>query len=367
MAGIYVHIPFCRSKCAYCDFYSAPAADRYASRLVAAIGREWELRRYEVAEPLATLYIGGGTPSSLTDEQLSAIVQALPAPSGEFTLEANPEDVTAERARAWRAMGVNRVSMGAQSFIDSELRAVGRRHTAAQTLQAVGVLREAGIANLSLDLIYGLPGQTLASWRRSLAAILAIRPAHISAYSLTFEPGTRLTAMLHAGKVTQAPEGLVEDMYAALCYELCRGAGYAHYEISNFALPGCEARHNSAYWDGTPYIGLGPSAHSFDGTTRRINPASTPLYLQAIESGRPAFEIDDEDDDNRFNDTLITALRTARGLNLAAVPDSRLDALMRDASPFLRGGQLIIRDSRLIVPEAHWLITDTILRALVQI
>lgn len=366
MSGIYVHIPFCRSKCAYCDFYSTPGTEEYASRVARAIGAEWDIRLGEIEGLPSTLYLGGGTPSALADEHLRCIAEALPAPAGEFTMEANPDDVSVARAEAWRSMGVNRVSMGAQSFIDAELKAVGRRHTARQTIQAVADLRSAAITNLSLDLIYGLPGQTLQSWRASLKKMIELRPDHISAYTLTYEPGTRLTALLHAGKLQQASDELIEEMYLALCSEL-REAGYAHYEISNFALPGREARHNSAYWDGTPYLGLGPSAHSFDGTIRRINPPSINEYLQAIEHGASAYVEDEEDDDNRFNDKLITALRTSRGLDLEGVPPQRRILLERDAQPHLRRGNLIIEGSRLIIPEHHWLLSDTILRDLMQV
>lgn len=365
MHSVYVHIPYCHSKCAYCDFYSSPRAGT-APRLVAAIAKEYELRRNEADGPVSTVYIGGGTPSVLPDSLLAELVDALPRPEGEFTIEVNPEDVTMERVRAWRSMGVNRVSMGVQSLADSELAAIGRRHSAARAMRAAADIREAGITNISLDLICGLPGQTRESWMQSLAAALAFRPEHLSAYILSYEPGTRLTAMLRAGKIRRTDDAVIEGMYSDL-RGMAREAGYEHYEISNFALPGFRARHNSGYWAGVPYIGLGPAAHSFDGATRRINPSSTTDYLSALENSSVAFAVDEETDDNRFNDLLVTRLRTAEGLDLSDVPPSRMAALRSDAAPLVSSGLLAVSGSRMWIPEEHWLVSDSVISSLMQV
>lgn len=365
MPSIYVHIPYCHSKCAYCDFYSIPRADS-APRLVRAIAGEYMLRKDEIDGEPETLYIGGGTPSVLPLGLFEELAGQLPRPKREFTIEVNPEDVTPQSVAAWKRAGVNRVSMGVQSLVDSELLAVGRRHTARRAIEAVDCLRREGISNLSLDLIYGLPGQSIESWTRSLSALLQLRPEHLSAYILSYEPRTRLTSMLHAGKIEQTPDSDIEQMYGILC-RLTREAGYEHYEISNFALPGCRSRHNSGYWQGTAYLGLGPSAHSYDGRLRRINPPSVSQYLSLIETGKTACEIDPEDDDNRFNDTLVTRLRTAEGLDTAKLDPDRRTHLLHDAAPLRERGLLTLNGTFLTIPEEHWLISDSIITDLIQI
>lgn len=351
MAGLYVHIPFCRAKCAYCDFYSGPLRLFEAEGYVRALQTELAARRAEVGE-FQTVYVGGGTPSAMPPELLAPLLALAP---GERTVEVNPEDVTPEFSRRLRAAGANRVSMGVQSLDDAELRAVGRRHTAATALSAFRNLREAGFDNISLDLIYGLPGQSVASWRRSLRGVLDLEPEHLSAYLLSYEEGTRITAALKKGEVEEASEETAEGMYAILCEET-RAAGFAHYEISNFARPGLEARHNSAYWDLTPYLGLGPGAHSFDGRVRRYNPSNLKAYL-ADPAG--AATVDPETDDNRFNDLLITALRTARGIDPAVfTPAERAEAhTLLTPAP---GG-------RLRIPESAWLRANSLLLPLLRI
>lgn len=335
-------------------------------RMADAILREFELRKAEISPDIQTLYLGGGTPSILPDPLLARLIAGLPDPAGEFTIEVNPEGVTPQRVEAWRAMGINRVSMGVQSLIDAELLAVGRRHTAAQALDAAKAIRCGGISNISLDLIYGLPGQTLQTWRESLKGILDFHPDHISAYILSYEPGTRLTAMLRSGKLEQTDDKIIEEMYTELC-SLTAQAGYEHYEISNFALPGRRARHNSGYWHGEQYLGLGPSAHSFDGLIRRINPSSTKVYLSCLDRGLTAYEIDEENEDNRFNDLLITRLRTLEGLSLNTIEPHRREILLREATPLVACGHVLLNGSQLAIPESHWLISDSIISSLMQV
>ncbi|MCD8387604.1 MAG: radical SAM family heme chaperone HemW [Bacteroidales bacterium] len=335
------------------------------SRWAEAIVKEYEMRRGEVPKP-NTIYIGGGTPSILSEESLAKVIEALPVSDlEEFTIEANPEDVTVEKARFWRSLGIDRVSMGVQSLCDAELKIIGRRHTAAEAEQAIKNLREAGFDNISIDLIYGLPGQDLVSWQRSLTRLLDFRPEHFSAYILSYEPKTRLSVMLRRGEVCEATEDEIGEMYDFLCV-CARDRGYDHYEISNFCLPGREARHNSSYWRDEPYLGLGPSAHSFDGSCRRYNPSNLKEYLAKIESGLPAYEIEKETPDNRFNDLLMVTLRTRQGLPLASVPTSRLPQLLRDASPWLASGSLILTSTHLFIPEPHLLISDSIISSLMQ-
>lgn len=351
MAGLYVHIPFCRAKCSYCDFYSGPLRGFQAEAYFDALAIELEERRGEVGE-LATVYVGGGTPSSVEPQLLAPLLSLAP---GERTVEVNPEDVSPQFADALLRAGANRVSMGVQSLNDAELAAIGRRHDARRALEAYATLRRAGFANISLDLIYGLPGQTLERWQRNLDGVLALEPDHLSAYLLSYERGTRLDALRRAGKVSEASEELAAQMYAQLC-ESTAAAGFDHYEISNFARPAMEARHNSAYWDMTPYLGLGPGAHSFDGRLRRYNPSDFKSYMADPAA---AATIDEEDDDNRFNDMLLTALRTARGLDpaLLSAAERQVAARLLEPAP---GG-------RLRIAERNWLRSDAIISALLRV
>ncbi len=308
MAGIYVHIPFCASRCAYCDFFSTLKLEQAGAFYVEALIAEARLRRDELrGEPIKTLYLGGGTPSQLPVALLRRLVAGLRGIFDlfgleEFTVEANPDDVTPEWCAALPPLGVNRVSMGVQSFQDDILRAIGRRHTAQQAVEAVARLREAGIRNISIDLIYGLPGQTVESWTDSVRQAIALKPQHISAYGLTYEEGTRLWQQRERGEVIEVPEEQCIEMYRILVDTL-QAAGYEHYEISNFALPGYHSRHNSSYWDDTPYLGLGAAAHSYDGAVRRYNPADLQEYIDKITAGAPAYEQEEltqrERDDER--------------------------------------------------------------------
>lgn len=366
MAGLYVHVPYCRSKCAYCDFYSTTALE--SNYLFAkAVTYECVLRADEVSQPFETIYFGGGTPSILPERSLVQIFCSLPVRNArEVTMEVNPDDVTEEAVDLWRNLGVNRVSMGVQSFCDEQLALIGRRHSMEQAVKAYCLLRDGGITNISIDLIYGLPTQTLESWRDTLACALDLRPEHLSAYILSYERGTPLEKMLKRGQVRQASDRLIVKMHNCLLEET-RKHGYEHYEISNFALPGFRALHNSYYWDGTPYLGLGPGASSFDGYTRRYNPSDIRSYLKEILSDKTAYKIIKEDDNNRFNNMIMTALRTCDGLDMKRVPQERMDRLMRDAKKHFIFGELVLRDDRLIIPEEHWIISDTIFTSLMQI
>lgn len=364
MAGLYVHIPYCHSKCAYCDFFSSPNR-KDESALAECIVSEYQSRKGETSAP-DTLYIGGGTPSILSEQSLISLFGVLPV-SGmrEVTIEANPEDVTREKAELWRSLGINRVSMGVQSFVDSELQIIGRRHSADDACHAVEVIRSAGFDNFSLDLIYGLPGQTIESWEYSLAKLFAISPTHFSAYMLSYEPKTRLTAMLRTGKIKAVSEETAVNMYEMLI-SMARSHGYEHYEISNFSKPGYRAMHNSSYWQSIPYIGLGPSAHSYDGAVRRVNPSNISAYISAIKDTGIAYEVEEESKTDIFNDMVITALRTIEGLSFDNVPRRRLRQFLCGAFPYLQSGKLVVSDGSIHIPETHWLVADGIMRDLIQ-
>lgn len=360
MAGLYVHIPFCHSKCIYCDFYSTPDLTRL-DRLIDALGREYQLRRDEITERFTTVYFGGGTPSIVPVDRLAALCGSLPVSEAEeFTIEANPEDISAEGVKAWRDLGVNRVSMGVQSFDDNELRAIRRRHSADDAKRAIVTLLSCGISNISCDLIYGLPDQDVKSWERSLDTLLGYDLPHISAYCLSYEPGTALYARMTAGKVSPTEDETLEEMYALLCRRAAE-RGYEHYEISNFSKPGMRSRHNSSYWTSTPYLGLGPGAHSFDGSTRRYNPNDLKNYVETAD----ITVVDDENEDERFNDLIITSLRTADGLDLKSLDDRRRNYIIKAATPFISNGTIITDGRRIRIGEEAWFRSDAILRELI--
>ncbi len=383
MSGIYIHIPFCASRCIYCDFYSTTLHHK-ATSYVEALIREMDERKRYLCEPIRTIYFGGGTPSQLGPDNIAAILRALASrfdlsQCEEITIEANPEDfidgtwplagtASLPFAGGTEGISVNRVSLGVQSMVDSELRLLRRRHTADHVSKAVSLLRESGIRNLSLDLMYGLPAQTLDSWRYSIDAILRLRPQHISAYNLSIEPGTPLDALVQAGKLTPADDDTCLQM-AALLRQKLQDAGYVHYEISNYALPGLHSRHNSSYWQPTPYLGLGPGAHSYDGRNRRTwNAPDLTAYLNGIrheeaETLTPA---------DIYNERLMLGLRTARGVAHSELlrllpPSASTEALQSSMCSLQHRGLLRIDDGRLTLTEAGLALADEVIRELMFI
>ena len=295
-AGLYVHVPFCRSKCPYCDFYSTGYAPALAARWLEGIAGEAALRE-DRSLVFDSLYLGGGAPTILEIDQLRPLMESLRgrfvfSPDTETTIEANPEDVTKEKATFLLELGFNRLSVGAQSFNDRELLYLGRRHSAARTMRAIEDARSAGFSNLGVDLIYGFEGQSEESWLESLERALRYRPEHLSCYQLSVEKGSRFAKMLSEGKMAVIGEER-ERSFFLLTSRFLDERGYVHYEVSNFALggePDRGSRHNRKYWSHTPYVGLGPAAHSFDGKARWWNPRSTKKYCLAIEEGRAPLE-----------------------------------------------------------------------------
>ncbi len=371
MRGLYLHIPFCKSRCAYCDFFSTTKGEAVRSAFVDALCRELVLRRsYAGGAPVATVYFGGGTPSQLPAEDVARILGVLRehytiVPEAEVTMEVNPDDVTPDYMEVVKRAGVNRISMGVQTFCDRLLRVINRRHTAQQARDAVRIIRNAGIDNVSIDLIYGLPGQTMAEWKNDVAEALRLSPSHISAYALSFEDGTPLSRMLEAGVVKEADEELSLAMYQDLMAAL-REAGFEHYEISNFALPGFRSRHNSSYWTGVPYLGVGPGAHSFDGVSRRENLPELEAYICA--NGDAPFEEERLTEDDAYNEMLMLGLRTSDGVNLAAVEArfgaARLQELLKAVVPIVADGQLVVEQGCLRQTADGIFLSDAILRSL---
>ncbi len=374
MAGIYVHIPFCASRCSYCDFFSTLSLADAGESYVKAVVAEARLRRGELAgETVKTLYLGGGTPSQLPMLLLACLINGLRnvfdlTALEEFTVEANPDDVSPEWCAAVAALGVNRVSMGVQSFEDDILRFIGRRHTAKQAMEAVGNLRAAGICNTSIDLIYGLPGQTPDSWTASVRQALDLRPQHISAYGLTYEDGTRLWHQRERSEVIEVPEEQCLEMYRILVDEL-QAAGYEHYEISNFALPGRYSRHNSCYWDDTPYLGLGAAAHSYDGKVRKWNPHNLQQYISKVMAGEPACEAEELTRWERYDERVMLGLRTARGVDAERLRVDFGDEAWRhfigEAQHHIEVGNLnMTEDGRYVLTRDGIMLSDTVIRDL---
>jgi oxygen-independent coproporphyrinogen III oxidase len=332
---VYVHVPFCARRCAYCDFAIAVRSRVPVDEYVGALAGELALR---VGPPgprrdewrLDTLYFGGGTPSRLGGSGLARAVAAVLAhatlePDAEVTAEANPEDVTPEAVAAWVDAGINRLSLGSQSFDPAVLRWMHRTHDEGQIGRAVAAARAGGIENLSLDLIFALPEGIDRSWEADLERALALRPSHLSLYGLTVEPATPLARWVERHEVAEADE----ERYAAeftRAHDALTAAGYEHYEVSNFALPGLRARHNSSYWAGVPYLGLGPSAHGFDGVTRRWNIASYPAWVAAIADGPdPIAGSEFLDESAREAERIYLGLRTSDGLVLKPEESSVVD------------------------------------------
>lgn len=330
------------------------------------------IRKNEISQPIETVYIGGGTPSLMDFTDLSSLIDSMRDIFDlqniyEFTIEANPDDISYEFIDAIRSIGINRLSIGIQSFDNAQLKSLGRSHSAGTARTAMLILSDSGI-NYNADLIYGLPGQTLPEWQESLNELLTFKPPHISAYLLSFEPGTRLYAQMIAGKVTETDETIVKEMYDILCLRM-RAYGYSHYEISNFSLPGFHSRHNSSYWNMTPYLGLGVSSHSFDGYVRRYNPSDLKRYCSGVY---PGYIEESASLESRFNDMIITSLRTQRGLSLTDVSlkfgNTYTDRLLKDAQKFISNGIMsILHGQTLIINEDHWLTSDAIMRDLLVI
>ncbi|MBI1749805.1 MAG: radical SAM family heme chaperone HemW [Acidobacteria bacterium] len=330
--GVYVQVPFCQTKCTYCNFHTGPVAKSLYDPFVESV--LWEIRLCVkspegwLKQTVDTVYVGGGTPSLLEPAALARVLDALrrafECAWEEVTLEADPETISPEKAAAWRAAGFNRISLGVQSFADAELKATGRMHRRADISSAVHALREAGFQNVSCDLIAGLPHQTASSWESSLGEMLDVRPEHISIYMMEIDEGSRLGREVLSGGSRYSAGALPSDDEMASFYELAcarlAAAGYEHYEISNWALPGRRSRHNLKYWKREPYLGLGAGAHSFSGTHRWANAHDAAAYVRAIQQGRvPVEQMETVGADAALHEELFLGLRLLAGIDFAEI------------------------------------------------
>ena len=378
MAGIYLHVPFCNSRCIYCGFCSTVSRN-LRQKYIPALKREIQERRdffsslYESDQRIKTLYIGGGTPSVLPPDTLQEAVSAIRetfkiAEEYEFTVEVNPDDITEDYATSLRKMGVNRVSMGVQSFKDSHLRWMRRRHDSETAINAYNILRKAGFTNISLDLIFGFPLMTVKDWEENLEKITDLNPEHISAYQMGIDPETPLERMEKAGDFSLPSQEESEEMYTLLQKKLKEG-GYIQYEVSNFCKPDRHSRHNSSYWNRTPYLGLGPGAHSFIGRHREWNTSDIatwcdPSTLQIREGETLSPE-------DVFNEILMLGLRTTNGVSLNTLrncgPQSPVflsDLLPKISAMESKGLITLTKDGTIKIPPERFFISDGIIREL---
>jgi putative oxygen-independent coproporphyrinogen III oxidase len=360
LPGLYLHVPFCKTKCPYCDFYSITDASLISSYLTAL---DAEARLYREQFPgFDSLFLGGGTPSLLTNAQLDQLIKNLRrhfvfAPGTEFTLEANPDDITADKLGRYRDLGINRLSLGAQSFGEAELGFLQRRHTAAQTIAAIELIRAAGFTNLGLDLMYGLPGQSLDAWLKTLGSALRFNPQHLSCYQLTLAPGTPLGRRLAAGSLTPLDEETQREFFL-LTADFLTARGYLHYEVSNFAREGKYiCRHNLKYWTRTPYLGLGPGAHSFLAGRRWWNFSSVEKYGATLNAGQlPVAGAESLTPEQVRLETLALGFRTREGVSLETIRerpggDARLAELTQAGLVRVDRGRVTATTSGLVVAD----------------
>lgn len=368
MSGIYIHIPFCKTFCNYCDFHSETAGPSRTAVLRAMLDELEQRRGYLSNERITTIYIGGGTPSVCDPDELGAFLNRIgelwdTSCLKEVTLEANPNDLTEEYAKKLLGAGFNRISIGVQSFIDEHLQWMNRRHSASEAVNAMNKARRAGFTDISLDLIYGMGQLSDDQWRYDLTTAVQMRPEHISAYSLTVEPGTVFGKRAAKGEQIEATAERCADQFRTMREVLC-GAGYEHYEVSNFALPGHMALHNSNYWNGTQYLGIGPGAHSYNGVQRSWNVADNGRYMALQPSGGHC-ETEILGPNDLFNEYMMTSLRCNSGIDTGVIEarfgTEKLRHFENTAQKFISRGIMLQDGKNIKIPPEHYFISDGII------
>ena len=319
MAGIYIHIPYCKQACHYCDFHFSTNF-RNVDDLIRHMLKEVELQiDYLQGEEVKTIYFGGGTPSAIDPKYIDQLIGKVKSHhkvsnDAEISLESNPDDLTEDKIIAWQKSGINRLSVGVQSFFDEHLTMMNRAHNQKQAVVGLKLAQKLGINNITMDLIYGIPGMTLEKWQRNLDLFFSLNLPHLSAYGLTIEPQTHLGHLVAKHKVKVENDDMYNEQFRLLIAEAERN-GFVHYEISNFSKPNYYSRHNTAYWFGEKYVGIGPSSHSFDGTNRQWNTSSNLKYINLISKGKVPFEIESLSKEDQYNEYILTRLRTKWGLD----------------------------------------------------
>ncbi len=367
MAGIYIHIPFCRKACHYCNFHFS-TTHHQIEPMMAAIEKEAVLQKDYLSEPIETIYFGGGTPSLLSIHQLQKVMEILQseyqiAVNAEITIETNPDDFEEEKLEAWKKMGINRLSIGIQSFFEADLQWMNRAHNAAQADSCIRMAKDAGFDNITIDLIYGTPTLTDEAWKENVDKALSLGIDHISCYALTVEPKTGLEKMIQQKKI-EAVDPDKQARHFSLLMQWLAEAGFDHYEISNFSKPGKKSKHNSNYWNGVDYLGLGPSAHSFNGRSRQWNIANNALYIQSLAKDQVPFELEILSSMEQLNEYIMTSLRTMEGLSLETVSrkwsEKELHQIIEIAQKPILQGYMILKDKNLILTNAGKLMADGI-------
>ncbi len=363
MAGIYIHIPFCKRACHYCNFHFSTSL-KLKNDFFKALLKEISIRKnYLGKEIIDTIYFGGGTPSILSHEEVYLIMESinkhfLVNPLAEITLEANPDNITRETLKEWKGNHINRLSIGVQSFSEDDLKWMNRAHNAQQAIECIDDAHEEGFNNISIDLIYGTPHLTDKKWVEHLEKATNLHIPHLSCYALTVEPGTALEVMTRQKKISpinnedQARQFLIMTDYLS-------GAGYEHYEISNLALPGKKSQHNSAYWSGAKYLGLGPSAHSFNGNSRQWNVANNALYIQSLVKNEIPYELEQLSEKQKYNEYIMTSLRTQEGIDLNKAGEST-DLLLKAIEPYINKNWVIIENNSICLTREGKLFADGI-------
>lgn len=365
MSGIYFHIPFCRQACHYCNFHFSTSLQQ-KDEMVGALAKEVML--VPDHETIDTIYFGGGTPSLLNAEEIKKLLDSVykkhsVSKDVEITLEANPDDINEGKLAAWKSIGINRFSIGIQSFNQAELEWMNRAHTAEHAMECIRLVKDAGFQNYSVDLIYGTPGLSDADWKRNVQTVVDQDVPHISCYGLTVEPNTALQKMISLKKKEEVDPGKAASQYLLLMDWLA-DAGYQHYEISNFAKPGLRSKHNSSYWQGRTYIGIGPSAHSFDGRSRRWNVSNNSLYIRSVQKNIIPYEEENLSDVQRLNEYIMISLRTMEGIDLRFIEKTfgtqRVTQLQAATRKYVNNYKVQTENYRLILTREGKLFADGI-------
>lgn len=374
MAGIYLHIPFCRQACNYCNFHFSTSL-HYKNAFLQALLKEIKLQatgNYLQNQPVETIYFGGGTPSLLHIDELALIMHSLHQsfsiqPTTEITLEANPDDVTGEKLAGWKTLGINRLSIGIQSLFEEDLQWMNRAHTAAEAKNVISKARAAGFETFTVDLIYGTPGLTDEKWKQNLDWVLEQGINHLSCYALTVEEKTALDKQIRLQQ-KQPVDAEQQSRQFLLLMEYIQQAGFEQYEISNFAKPGHRSKHNSSYWHGTHYLGLGPSAHSFNGISRQWNIANNQQYIQSLEQGVVPFEKEELTETQQLNEYIMTSLRLIEGCNLDLIEQkfgkAKATLIQQEAADYISKQWMIQKENHLILTNEGKLFADGIAAAL---
>jgi oxygen-independent coproporphyrinogen III oxidase len=368
MAGVYIHIPFCKQACHYCNFHFSTTLT-LKNDFSDALLKEIALRRdYIEDETVDTIYLGGGTPSLLTSDELGRIFQRLHSTfrigdDAEITFEANPDDIDPGKLNLWKQHGINRLSIGIQSFFKEDLVWMNRAHNEIQAVECVKLAQQAGFHNMSIDLIYGTPTLTDERWMQNMQTAVSLKVPHLSCYALTVEPGTALDAMTRKRKSLPVSTDDQARQFLMMT-DFLTSHGYEHYEISNCSLPGMRSRHNSSYWSGANYIGLGPSAHSFNGTSRQWNVANNALYIKSLANNQVPYEQEVLSDAQRFNEYVMTSLRTKEGTDLALTKqrfgNASAEHLIKNAAKFIERMWMVNEGNKLVLTKQGKLFADGI-------